>query len=61
MSIGNQIGEKVFVKVRQQFGSAETTQLVLEYELSELLRSSTAFFSALLVGIGTLAFVIGGL
>jgi putative ABC transport system permease protein len=30
-------------------------------ELSELLRSSTAFFSALLVGIGTLAFVIGGL
>jgi ABC-type antimicrobial peptide transport system permease subunit len=30
-------------------------------ELSELLRSSTAFFSALLVGIGVLAFVIGGL
>ena len=30
-------------------------------ELSALLRSSTAFFSALLVGIGALAFVIGGL
>jgi putative ABC transport system permease protein len=30
-------------------------------ELSELLRASTAFFSALLVGIGVLAFVIGGL
>jgi ABC-type antimicrobial peptide transport system permease subunit len=30
-------------------------------ELSQLLRSSTAFFSALLVGIGVLAFVIGGL
>lgn len=30
-------------------------------ELSRLLRSSTAFFSALLAGIGTLAFVIGGL
>ena len=30
-------------------------------ELSELLRSSTAFFSALLFGIGVLAFVIGGL
>ncbi|HKZ07019.1 MAG TPA: ABC transporter permease [Methylomirabilota bacterium] len=30
-------------------------------ELSKLLRSSTAFFSALLVGIGTLALVIGGL
>ena len=30
-------------------------------ELSGLLRSSTAFFSALLVGIGVLALVIGGL
>lgn len=30
-------------------------------EVSRLLRSSTAFFSALLVGIGALAFVIGGL
>jgi hypothetical protein len=30
-------------------------------ELSALLRSSTAFFAALLVGIGALAFVIGGL
>jgi putative ABC transport system permease protein len=30
-------------------------------ELSALLRSSTAFFSALLVGIGALALVIGGL
>ena len=30
-------------------------------ELSQLLRSSTAFFSALLVGIGALAFAIGGL
>jgi putative ABC transport system permease protein len=33
----------------------------LPSELSRLLRSSTAFFSALLVGIGALAFVIGGL
>jgi putative ABC transport system permease protein len=33
----------------------------LPSELSRLLRSSTAFFSALLVGIGVLAFVIGGL
>ncbi len=30
-------------------------------ELSRLLRTSTAFFSALLLGIGTLALVIGGL
>ena len=41
VSIGNQIGERVFVKVRQQFGSSETTQLVLEYELSKLLRLET--------------------
>ena len=33
----------------------------LPSELLRLLRSSTAFFSALLVGIGALAFVIGGL
>jgi len=33
----------------------------LPSELSGLLRSSTAFFSALLVGIGALALVIGGL
>ena len=30
-------------------------------ELSRMLRTSTAFFSALLIGIGTLALVIGGL
>jgi autotransporter translocation and assembly factor TamB len=41
VSIGNQIGERVFVKVRQQFGSSENTQLVLEYELSKLLRLET--------------------
>jgi translocation and assembly module TamB len=41
VSVGNQIGERVFVKVRQQFGSSESTQLVLEYELSKLLRLET--------------------
>jgi autotransporter translocation and assembly factor TamB len=41
VSVGNQIGERVFVKVRQQFGSSETTQLVLEYELSDMLRLET--------------------
>lgn len=40
VSVGNQIGERVFVKVRQQFGSSET-QLVLEYELSNMLRLET--------------------
>jgi autotransporter translocation and assembly factor TamB len=41
VSVGNQIGERVFVRVRQQFGSSEVTQLVLEYELSSLLRLET--------------------
>ena len=42
VSVGNQIGERVFVKVRQQFGSSESTQLVLEYELSKRLRLETS-------------------
>jgi translocation and assembly module TamB len=42
VSVGNQIGERVFVKVRQQFGSSEVTQLVLEYELSKVLRLATS-------------------
>jgi translocation and assembly module TamB len=41
VSIGNQIGERVFVKIQQQFGASEVTQLVLEYELSNLLRLQT--------------------
>jgi autotransporter translocation and assembly factor TamB len=42
VSIGNQIGERVFVKIQQQFGASEVTQLVLEYELSQLLRLQTS-------------------
>ena len=42
VSVGNQIGERVYVKVRQQFGSNEVTQLVLEYELSKVLRLATS-------------------
>jgi translocation and assembly module TamB len=38
VAIGNQIGDRVFVRVRQQFGSNAATQAVLEYQLSELLR-----------------------
>jgi ABC-type antimicrobial peptide transport system permease subunit len=36
-------------------------QAQIPSELSRMLRSSTAFFSALLAGLGVLAFVIGGL
>ena len=41
-ALDDQIGERVFVKVRQQFGSSEVTQLVLEYELTKVLRLSTS-------------------
>lgn len=39
----------------------EGVNVQLPGELSRLLRQSTAFFSALLAGIGALAFIIGGL
>jgi translocation and assembly module TamB len=42
VAIGSQLGEKVFVKIRQQFGSAEVTQLILDYELTEKLRLQTS-------------------
>jgi putative ABC transport system permease protein len=41
--------------------SVPSVNVQVPSELSTLLRQSTAFFSALLVGIGTLGFVIGGL
>ncbi len=42
VAIGNQLGEKVFVRVRQQFGSADVTQFLLDYELTEQLRLQTS-------------------
>jgi autotransporter translocation and assembly factor TamB len=42
VAIGNQLGERVFVKVRQQFGSADVTQFLLDYELTEQLRLQTS-------------------
>jgi autotransporter translocation and assembly factor TamB len=43
VTIGNQISERVFLQFRQLFGSAETTQVVLEYQLSNYLRLQSAF------------------
>jgi hypothetical protein len=42
VAIGNQIGERVFAKVRQQFGAADATEFLLDYELTELLRLQTS-------------------
>jgi len=50
--------DAVAIRIRQ---TVPGVNVQLPSELSRLLRQSTAFFSALLVGLGALAFVIGGL
>jgi putative ABC transport system permease protein len=50
--------DAVALRIREQVPGVNVQ---IPSELSALLRSSTAFFSALLVGLGVLAFVIGGL
>jgi putative ABC transport system permease protein len=50
--------DAVALRIREQVPGVNVQ---IPSELSALLRSSTAFFSALLVGLGALAFVIGGL
>ncbi|PYM72144.1 MAG: hypothetical protein DME03_18490 [Candidatus Rokuibacteriota bacterium] len=60
-AVGWQDGEdpdQVALRIRERVPGVNVQ---LPSELSRLLRSSTAFFSALLAGIGVLAFVIGGL
>ena len=37
VTVGNQISERVYLQFRQLFGSAATTQVVLKYQLSEVL------------------------
>src|SRR4029453_12699862 len=50
--------DQVALRIRER---VPNVNVQLPSELSRLLRSSTVFFSALLAGIGVLAFVIGGL
>jgi translocation and assembly module TamB len=38
LTIGEQVGEKLFVRVRQAFGDAQATEFILEYQLAEYLR-----------------------
>jgi autotransporter translocation and assembly factor TamB len=38
VALGQQIGSRLFVSFRQEFGSAELSQLSLEYRINELLR-----------------------
>ena len=38
VTVGDRVGERLFVRLRQQFGAQEVSELLLEYRLSELLR-----------------------
>jgi hypothetical protein len=43
LSVGEQVGEKFFFRVRQGFGDAQATELILEYQINDFLRlQSTA-------------------
>ena len=41
LTLGQQIGDKAFVKLRQQFGERNITEFLLEYQLAEFLRLQT--------------------
>jgi len=60
-AVGWREGEDPDAVARRIAERVPNVNVQIPSELSQLLRSSTAFFSALLVGIGVLAFVIGGL
>jgi autotransporter translocation and assembly factor TamB len=38
LTVGEQVGEKLFVRVRQAFGEAQATEFILEYQLADYLR-----------------------
>jgi len=38
LSIGEQVGERIFFRVRQGFGAQQATEFILEYQIAEYLR-----------------------
>jgi putative ABC transport system permease protein len=60
-AVGWREGEDADAVARRIADQVAGVNVQLPSELSGLLRSSTAFFSALLIGLGALAFTIGGL
>jgi hypothetical protein len=38
LTIGEQVGQKLFVRLRQGFGSEQATEFILEYQISDFLR-----------------------
>jgi translocation and assembly module TamB len=43
ITLGEQVGERLFVRVRQTFGAQDTTEFRLEYQLAEFLRLQGSF------------------
>ena len=46
LSIGEQVGERLFVRLRQGFGAGQATELILEYQIAEFLRLQGALAEA---------------
>jgi hypothetical protein len=42
VTVGEQVGERLFVKFRQQFGAEDISEFILEYQLAEYLRLQTS-------------------
>ena len=41
LTVGQQVGDRAFFKMRQQFGDRNTTEFLLEYQLADFLRVHT--------------------
>ncbi len=46
LTIGEQVGEKLFFRVRQGFGETQTTEVILEYQIAEFLRLQASIAEA---------------
>ena len=42
-TLGKQVSDKAFVRLRQQFGQRSFTEFMLEYQLAKFLRAETRF------------------
>jgi translocation and assembly module TamB len=42
VTLGEQVGERLFVKLRQAFGAQSVTELILEYQIAQYLRLQTS-------------------
>jgi translocation and assembly module TamB len=42
LTVGEQVGENLFFRVRQGFGAAQATELILEYQINDYLRAQAS-------------------